>query len=329
MSNIYRPASFQGFGRDKNYFEGWYFKLVDKDGNNAFAVIAGISLPGDTEKAHAFVMVLDACNHRMEYFRYPVNDFWADKNKFEIKIGKNFFSALRLQLDCDNGTNSILADIGMRNITPWPVTPLSPGVMGWYRFVPFMECYHANISFNNTLDGHIIWNGSRRDLSGGKGYIEKDWGSSMPQSWIWMQTNHFGTEGVSLLGSIAKIPWLGSYFTGYIFGLLFNNKIFKFTTYNGARVDKLQVTSDNIEIIAENKQCWLEIRAKRTPGLDLPAPKFGDMTSRVNESLSSEIEVKLFKKTVNGREMIFGGAGKNAGLEFVGDIGELLRGFKK
>jgi hypothetical protein len=201
--------------------------------------------------------------------------------------------------------------------------------MGWYRFVPFMECYHANISFNNTLDGHIIWNGSRRDLSGGKGYIEKDWGSSMPQSWIWMQTNHFGTEGVSLFGSIAKIPWLGSYFTGYIFGLLFNNKIFKFTTYNGARVDKLQVTSDNIEIIAENKQCWLEIRAKRTPGLDLPAPKFGDMTSRVNESLSSEIEVKLFKKTVNGREMIFGGAGKNAGLEFVGDIGELLRGFKK
>ncbi|WP_243392439.1 MULTISPECIES: tocopherol cyclase family protein [unclassified Mesotoga] len=29
------------------------------------------------------------------------------------------------------------------------------------------------------------------DLTGGKGYIEKDWGRSLPDAWIWMQSNNF------------------------------------------------------------------------------------------------------------------------------------------
>jgi hypothetical protein len=329
MSNLYTPAAFQGFGKTKDYFEGWYFKAVDKDEKNAFAIIAGVSICKDLSKCHSFVMFFDARNHKMTYFKYPVNDFWADKYKFEIKIGKNFFSSARVQLDMDDGTNKVTADLKFKNIIPWPVSMFSPGVMGWYRFVPFMECYHANISFDHAIEGNITQNGQFVDMTGGKGYIEKDWGTSMPQSWIWMQTNHFELDGVSLFCSIAKIPWLGSYFTGYIFGFLYNKQLYKFTTYNGARVDKLSVTDSHIEILAENKGYYLEIKSDRTAGVDLPAPKLGEMTARVNESLMSNIEVKFSGKTPSGRAIIFTGTGRNSGLEFVGDIKELLRGFKK
>ena len=144
-----------------------------------------------------------------------------------------------------------------------------------------------------------------------------------------MQTNHFDQEGISLSGSIAKIPWFGNYFTGYIFGFLYDKKLYKFTTYSGAKVTELEVTDDNIRIQLENKAYRLEIDADRSEGVELPAPKFGEMTAKVNESLRSSINVTLLRKKSFGTEIIYSGIGRNAGLEFVGNIAELIKGLKK
>jgi hypothetical protein len=199
--------------------------------------------------------------------------------------------------------------------------------MGIYAFIPFMECYHGVLSFNHSINGYLEINGEKKDFTGGKGYIEKDWGSSMPSSWIWMQTNHFDDEGLSLFGSIAKIPWLGSYFTGYIFGLLHNKRLYKFTTYNRAKIEKIQLTKNNIEIIIGDKKLELQINAIRTEGVDIPAPKLGEMTAKVNESLKSRINIKLFRKNKKEKILILSDTGRNAGLEFVGNLNELLKGF--
>ncbi len=329
MANIWKPEIFQGRGKKEDYFEGWYFKLVNKEEKTAYSIIPGISLSRDSKKSHAFIMLLDAKNHKMYYFNYKKSEFWADKSKFQIKIHKNVFSLKNIHLDIDIGENKIKADLNFNNIIPWPIKLLSPGVMGWYAFVPKMECYHGVLSFNHRIYGYVNINMDKISFNEGKGYIEKDWGTSMPSSWIWMQTNHFNEYGISLFGSIAKIPWLNNYFTGYIFGLLYNGKIHRFTKYNRTKVCKLMVNDDIIEVKLENKEGILEINAKRTEGVDLPAPSFGEMTSRVNESLNSKINVNFYIKKDGKKDLIFSGTGRNAGLEFVGDINELLNGFKE
>jgi hypothetical protein len=199
--------------------------------------------------------------------------------------------------------------------------------MGWYRFIPFMECYHAVLSFNHSITGQIKINGVNSDLSNGRGYMEKDWGSSMPSSWIWMQTNHFDEDDVSLFGSIAKIPWLHNYFTGYIFAVLYKGELYKFTTYNGAKIVDLRINNEKINVSIENKRYKISVESDRSKGVDLPAPKMGEMISKVNESLNSKINIKLTNKITG--ETIFSGTGRNAGLEFVGDVDELLNGIKK
>ncbi len=55
-------------------------------------------------------------------------------------------------------------------------------------------------------------NGEPMDLTGGRGYIEKDWGTSFPSAWIWMQCNTFDTPDTSFMLSYARIPWMGSHF---------------------------------------------------------------------------------------------------------------------
>ena len=48
--------------------------------------------------------------------------------------------------------------------------------MGWYRFVPFMECFHGVVSLNHELEGDFLIENQVFSFDGGKGYIEKDWG---------------------------------------------------------------------------------------------------------------------------------------------------------
>jgi len=327
MLKIWNPEIFQGQNKKKEYFEGWYFKSVSKDEQTAYAIIVGVSITKISKNSHAFIMLMDARNQVLHYFSYPLSEFWANKSKFEIKIGNNFFSLNQMVLNIDDGKTSIQAELKFENIVPWPVKIFSPGAMGFFAFIPFLECYHGVLSFNHQIKGYVNINNNQINFTGGKGYIEKDWGSSMPSSWIWMQTNHFDEEEISLFGSIAKIPWLGSYFTGYIFGLVYGGKIYKFTTYNRAKMERLDVTDTDIEISISDKHHILQISALRTEGVDLPAPKLGEMTSKVNESLRSKINIKLFEKQKDTNKLLYQGTGRNAGLEFVGDLQELLKGF--
>lgn len=303
--------------------------MVDYSEKRAYAVIPGVSIARDPLKSHAFIMFLDARAQKMNYFRYSLDDMKAGDKKFELIIGESFFSTSEMNLNLKQGRDRIIARISFKDTYPWPVKMLSPGVMGWYAFVPGMECYHGILSMDHAVEGFIEVNGIRKDLNGGRGYIEKDWGVSMPSSWIWMQTNHFDRNGISLSGSIAKIPWLGNYFTGYIFGFLYNKKLYKFTTYSGAKVTGLDVTDDKIKIRLENKAYYLDINADRSEGVELPAPKLGEMTAKVNESLHSSINVTLLRKTGSDTKLIYSGTGKNAGLELVGNVDELIKGLKK
>lgn len=72
----------------------------------------------------------------------------------------------------------------------------------------------------------------------------------------------------------------------------------------------------------------MDIDADRSEGVELPVPRLGEMTAKVNESLSSSINVTLLKNGHN-KEIIYTGTGRNAVLEFMGTITELINGLKK
>ncbi|AKB77370.1 hypothetical protein MSHOH_0887 [Methanosarcina horonobensis HB-1 = JCM 15518] len=148
--------------------------MVDRSEKNSYAVIPGVSTVKDQLKSHAFVMLLDARSQKMRYFRYSLDDLKASDRKFELTIGGSFFSTDGMILNLEQGGNPITARISFRDTYPWPVTLLSPGVMGWYAFVPGMECYHGILSMDHAIEGFIEADGVRTDLTGGRGYIEND-----------------------------------------------------------------------------------------------------------------------------------------------------------
>ena len=42
IRKIWKPAMYQGKSQMKGYFEGWYYKLADKNGQYISAIIPGV-----------------------------------------------------------------------------------------------------------------------------------------------------------------------------------------------------------------------------------------------------------------------------------------------
>jgi hypothetical protein len=319
---------YHGGSKKKNFFEGWYFKIVDRKEEALYAIIPGVSLGGGEGAPHSFIQVLNGLEGTSSYYRYSLEDFWYSKDSFEVRIDKNYFSLDGIKLDIEKPEARIKGELKFKNLTAWPVKFASPGAMGWYAFLPFMEAYHGILSLNHDVGGQIIFDGRKINFSGGKGYIEKDWGTSFPSSYIWMQTNHFDEESVSFTASIARIPLLGRHFAGFIVGFWYKNKLFRFATYTGAKITKLQVQDNRLTVNFMDKNYLLEVEAVKAKGAELVSPILGEMTGRINETLTAKIKVSLYRLNGEKRELVFSGVGRNSGLEVVGDLKELLSGIK-
>jgi hypothetical protein len=195
--------------------------------------------------------------------------------------------------------------------------------MGWYSFVPFMECKHAVVSVNHSLTGTLRVNDKTIDFSGGKGYIEKDWGVSFPAAWIWLQSNNFENPDTSVMLSVAKIPWLGNYFMGFICFLYLNDTFYRFSTYNNSVISRLEYDDNIVQIEISNKEHKIKFSITRKKEGELVAPEHGKMNRMIKESVDSECVVELFD--LKSKKVIFEGTGRRAGLEITSNIFELLK----
>lgn len=317
---IRNPAIFQGSLTKNSYYEGWYFKLVNTELNSVLAFIPTIALNEEKNKRICFIQIFDGLNQDVYYFDYPLKEFKTLKSKFLIKIGNSYFSKNKIKIDIDNNNTTIKGEIVFMGQTPIHNSLISPGAMGPFSYLPFMQTYHGIISMNHQLRGNLNFNNQEIVYKkGSKGYIEKDWGASFPNSWIWMQTNHFSEEPRSFMLSIAEIPWMGFKFIGFLSFLLDGKKLYRFATYTGAKVRKLVPGEDSVEIIIEDRIHILYVKAKRGNSASLKAPSLGLMTSRSIESIDSIISIKLFKKNskTSKPKLIFEDIGKFAGLELM------------
>ncbi len=312
---------FQGNNKKRKYFEGWYFKMVAEDGSSIFSVIPGISLSSDGKEQHAFIQLINGVTAQTSYYTFPVTDFLFSTKDFAIRIGNNYFSREMIILDIQDSSSIVSGKIEMFNSIEYKSGKLfNPGIMGWYRFVPFMQCYHGVVSLTNELKGMLIVDNEIHDFNRGKGYIEKDWGSSMPSAWIWMQSNHFNNTNSSFMLSIADIPWLGKSFTGFLGFFYYNNQIHHFATYRNSKL-KLEVDDHNLlKISIENRDYTFFLHAMSNNSGLLKAPNKGSMNRRIPESIDARLKIKVVNKQ---GETVFFDSTNIAGLEMVGAYSKL------
>ena len=319
VRGIRHPEAFHGDGVRGGYFEGWYVKVVDARQEHRLAFIPGIFRGTESSADEAFVQVLDGATGRSWYHAFDAADFHADDRRFDVRVGDNRFS--------DRGLDVNLPEVsgGIRFVDamdPWPVTWRRPGIMGWYAYVPMMECYHGVVSFGHGLTGRLDMEGVTRDFDGGRGYIEKDWGRAFPAGYVWIHSNHFeGEPNASLVASVAVIPWLRSSFRGFIVGLKLGSRLHTWATYNGAKEKLLRIDESHVEWALDGPSGTLLLRAERKRGGLLKAPVRTRMHERVEETLDAVVDVRL---TDPAGAVVLNARATTTGLEVSGDLERLL-----
>ncbi|MFK8058238.1 MAG: tocopherol cyclase family protein [Saprospiraceae bacterium] len=312
ITNVWHPSRFQGAGKRRSYFEGYYVKIVDAEQDIAMALIPGVSYDAEG-KGHAFIQVLDGVAKTAVYHPFDLKDFAYAKTGFDLTVGESRFH--------ESGCEVVLPDLSLslsfrQNLT-WPWEWWSPGAMGPFSFVPGMECKHGVMSLHHTVQGSFhsrpaVLQDQTQALNKQPaiqlspttvGYIEKDWGKSFPRGWVWLQTNHLAgeTEPCCLMVSAGRVPWVTGAFRGFITAIHFRGRFIPFTTYNGARFE-LTLEDDCARMVFSRKGIKLTIIAFHAPGVDLISPIPGDgMLGRVNESMQATATVTL---TENGKTLL-------------------------
>lgn len=307
---IHHPEVFQGEHKlqKKDYFEGWYFKNTSPSFSISF--IPGIHIQQGKKKA--FIQVIT--KHHSYYVTYAYEEFSYSTNPFFIRIGQNIFSKEYLHLDIEDLSQNLIIQGELFYTNPHFIqtTSLSPTIMGPFAFLPFMECNHGVLCMKNTIQGFLTYHNETYSFEEGIGYIEKDWGTSFPSSYIWCQANHFENVSASFFLSIATIPKPFP-FTGFICSFLLEGKEYRFASYNKSKIIKKNWTDSSLDILLKQGVDTIRVTSKFEKGLMLKAPNKGNMTIDIFETIDANLEVSLYHKG----QLVFCQSSPQAGLEIV------------
>jgi tocopherol cyclase len=320
LNKIRKPLLFQGNNKGERYFEGWYYKQISKDHKSVISFIPGISLFDND--AHSFIQYIyvsldENSNKTIKtgYVKYPVKDFKFNNNPFMLQIEDNIFTESIISIKIVDKNINIEGTLELGSFTPIKKSIFTPNIMGFFAYIPKMECYHGIVSMNHGVKGILMINNEQVDFNNGKGYIEKDWGTSFPERYIWIQCNNFKNNNTSIFCSIADIPFMGKSFLGYIINLVIDGKEYRFATYNNSKLKIQSITKEKITLLLEDSKTKLKIEAYLNETGELIAPQKGRMQKIVKEEVSGKVKINLYNKQTG---IVYEDICYMAGIEVVG-----------
>ncbi len=260
------------------YFEGWYFKHQNRQGQ-ILALIPAFHTDREGRRTASLQVI---SGDRSWWLEYP--EAQVSRQPFQVQIGRCCFGSHGMELQIRREGLSLQGALQYG-----PFTPLRSDIMGPFRFFAGMQCSHGVISMGHSLSGTLELNGERLDFTGGTGYIETDRGRSFPNKYLWTQCVWDGAEQGSLMLAIAAIPLPVGSFTGCICSVLYQGREYRLATYRGARIEAWSPSGAAIRQGRYRLEAEL-LNEQRQP---LRAPVEGSMERTIHESLRAEVHCRF------------------------------------
>ena len=244
----------------QNRFFGKYYKFINKD-LFSFAIIISTANEGD---------MLQVITPNKSYY---IND------PKSVEVRDN---TITFNINQDDITLS-------GKITLGELHPLKKKVMGPFSYLP-MECKHEIYSMYHSLNGNISMNDKDISFDEGIGYIEGDEGTNFPKRYVWYNSV---TKDITTTFALASIPFLGFiHFTGILCFIKTKDKEYRFCTYHGAKLKKI----DDKEIVISKGKYSFILSINNKDGHLLKAPVKGNMDRYIKENLNIATSYKLLFK---------------------------------
>ncbi len=321
------------------YYQRWYFKQTawgPLSGKAARKERALVFLPGVSYSPagdHAFIQTLDGATGSSRYFVFPISDFSFKDDPFEIRIRDNRFSLSGINLDLVDERGHLGATIRFGPVATPRKSPWKSGTMPPKAFAPCAGPHYEIVSLDHAAEG-FAWIQDQADIgppdpiifNGGRGYIARSWGSSMPEARIWIQANDLDTSGGvgSISLNLARITVGRASFNGFICILLIGTEEFLFSNRSGAHLDLLEYEGPTIHILLSDRAHKLEVQVRRSKEGALAAQSEGESDRYVHAGADARTRVLLKRRNGATDELIYDFSALAGAMELFGDL-EALR----
>lgn len=287
--------NFHGLNKTHSYFEGWYLKHQNAEGKTVIFIPAFHIDKSGLHYASLQIMT----QKDSYYFSLPREEFRANKKHFHMTAGNNLFCTRGIHIDLETKKLTVKG-----NLYYSPFTPLKYNIMGPFGFMPCMQCNHGIVSLAHSLKGSLRIDDEIIDFTGGRGYIEKDWGTSFPESYFWTQCNWGNEEKNCIMLSVADIPFLRTKFTGCICVVFYKGHEYRFATYLGVKICRYT----GREVTLSQGDYYLGVKVLGEESRMLRAPVDGILSREIYESAACRVRYRLQYKN----KVIF---------DFISDLG--------
>ena len=290
---------FRGRTKTGPYFEGWYFKHQNPQGQT-LALIPAFHID---REGHCTASLQVISKNQTWWLEYPEAQLQVSRQPFQVQIGASSFGGQGIDLHIQQDNLSLCGSLHYG-----PFTALRSDIMGPFRFFAGMQCAHGVVSMGHSLSGALELNGKRLDFSDGIGYTETDRGRSFPSKYLWTQCVWGGPERGSLMLAIAAIPLPVGGFTGCICSVLYHGQEYRLATYRGAKIEKWSPSG----AVIRQGQYRLEVELLNERRQALRAPVEGRMERTIHESLCAEVRYRFWC----GHNLLFQHTDPNASFEY-------------
>jgi tocopherol cyclase len=290
-------------GIERDFFEGWYFRVTLPKIGESFAFMYSIEDPlGINPHSSGAAQILGI---GAEYIWCPFPDlrkFWADKSclglghwgETNLAIPPQLLSIAEFDRNIQQGYQ-VTATLHQGSLPAqncrWcyqtiPVygwgqpQQLQQATAGTLSLLPIFEPGWQILLAHGLATGWIEWQGQRYDFTNAPAYSEKNWGRSFPEKWFWINCNSFDeTVGLAITagGGKRKVLWMTEE-VGMI-GIHYRDKFYEFVPWN-AQIDwqiqpwgewRMQASNQDyrIELIGTTDLAGTMVRTPTAAGLSL------------------------------------------------------------
>ena len=282
-----------------DWYEWWYFKVVDPSSREAFYFTYGVVNPWDTgaqlKGSKAMVQAGDFKTHHIAETSLPVGDFSARYDRTEVHVGRHTASDRHLRGDITGTDGHRLAwDLSLEN--DWNFN-----AMGWALRAPGSGIYWYPAQASARVSGWVISGGRKVEFKGAPAYQDRNWGRSFPKWWTWITSNHFaGAPGAALAIGGGEPPLFGDNYlwSGLCIGFRYRGKEYTFRSTDVGNKVNFDIKWGRWSVSAQNGRGeYIQIEAHAPP------EKFMDLTFQTPrgpifhdyEALLGDVRVRLLQ----------------------------------
>jgi tocopherol cyclase len=243
-------------GFDRDFFEGWYFRVTLPKIRESFAFMYSIEDPsGKNDHSGSTVQIIGIDE---QYLICPFADyrqFWANNNSLELGhwdqtnlgIRPQLLSATEFDTNITQGyqvTTTLHQGALPAQNCRWcyQIVPvygwgqphqLQQATAGLLSYLPIFEPGWQILMAHGLATGWIEWEGERYQFTNAPTYSEKNWGRSFPLKWFWLNCNSFSdTVGLAVTAGGGRRKVLAMTEEVAMIGIHYRDKFYEFVPWN-------------------------------------------------------------------------------------------------